>query len=151
MYRHILMPIDGSPCSEQALDHGLALARTLGAEVLFLYVVEDPPNIYNTSSSSVYEPNFHENLVAAGETALEGALAKARARGVAAEVLLRETKSADLVDVILEVEADLTVIATHGRRGLNRLALGSVTEKLLRRANRPCLVVRCSPAVAGKQ
>jgi len=146
MYKRILMPTDGSPCSDHALDHGLELARVLGAEVLFLYVVEDPLNVYNMPGSRVYAPELHEDLVKAGELALVRALERARERGVEARTLLRET-AARPADVILEVEgeADLTVMATHGRRGLDRLALGSVTESLLRRSDQPRLVVRCPP------
>ncbi len=130
-------------CSKQAL----------GAEVTFLYVVEDPLNVYNMPGSRVYRPEFHQDLIRAGEAALEQAAARARARGVEAVTLVRETNKASPVDVILEAEqnADLTVMATHGRRGLDRLTLGSVTEGLLRRSEMPRLIVRCSADPAANQ
>lgn len=153
MYQRILMPIDGSACSAQALAHGLNLAHALGAAVTFLYVVEDPLNVYNMPGSKVYQPNLHQDLVRAGEQALEGAAAQARARGVKVDTLLRASKKASPVEVILEAEqnADLTVMATHGRRGLDRLTLGSVTEGLLRRSDKPRLIVRCTVDLAANR
>ena len=88
MYQHILMPIDGSTCSEHALATGLELARAVGAEVTFLYVVTDPLNIYNMERSPVREPEYHQSLVRGGEEALSRAAEQARAAGVTAQVQL---------------------------------------------------------------
>lgn len=145
MYQQLLMPIDGSACSEHALMYGLDLAKTVGATVTFLYVVENPLNIYNMEHSLVYEPKFHQDLVRNGELALARAAERAREAGVTARVLLHETRIDDPVPGILETEGafDMVVIATHGRRGFDRLTLGSVTEKLLHRSDKPHLIVRC--------
>lgn len=96
MYQHILMPIDGSACSEHALSIGLELAKAVGAEVTFLYIVTDPLNIYNMQGSQVYEPRYHQDLLRNGEQALEQAAGRARAAGVTAQVQLYETDKGTL-------------------------------------------------------
>lgn len=146
--QQLLMTLDGSPCSEHALASALNLARATGAELTFLYVVTDPLNIYNMEGSLVREPGYHQDLVRQGEEALARAAERAEAAGVVAHTVLRETRSADPLEEILEAESafDLTVIASHGRRGFDRLTLGSVTERLLRRSDKPHLVVRCPAA-----
>ncbi len=151
MYQHILMPIDGSACSEHALATGLGLAKAVGAEVTFLYVVTDPLNVYNMERSMVHEPEYHKGLVHSGEEALERAAEGARAAGVTAQVRLVETREADPLSAILEAEGacDLVVMATHGRRGFDRLTLGSVTDRLLHRSDVPHLIVRCPGDNAG--
>lgn len=152
MYQHILMPIDGSACSEHALTVGLELAKAVGAEVTFLYVVTDPLNIYNMERSLVYDPDYHKDLVRNGERALGQAAERARAAGVVAQTQLHETDETDPLSAILEAEGafDLVVMATHGRRGFDRLTLGSVTDRLLRRSDKPHLIVRCSADAASE-
>jgi len=151
VYQQILMPIDGSACSEHALAYGLDLAKTVGATVTFLYVVENPLNIYNMENSLVYEPKLHQDLVRNGELALARAAERAGKAGVTARVMLHETRMEDPVPTILETERvfDLVVMATHGRRGFDRLTLGSVTEKLLHRSDKPHLIVRCPKEMAA--
>lgn len=128
MYERILMPMDGSACSEIVLEHGLGLARLCGAEVTFLHVMG---------------PSDTDEQRRAREEVLGAAQARAQRDGVAAEVRL---VTADrLVTTLLEIEQeyDLIVVATHGRRGADRLVLGSVSEGVIRQSDKPHLVVRC--------
>ncbi len=82
MYKTILMPTDGSPCSFQALEHGLGLAKALGAKVHFLYVLENPAQaIWIAPESVPYGLELLEDLKKAGEEAIRKALALARRRG----------------------------------------------------------------------
>jgi nucleotide-binding universal stress UspA family protein len=69
MYQHILMPTDGSRCSEEAIKQGLAFAKTLGAEVTFLYAVEDPA--YNVARAAPYRKPFHDYLLGEAEASLK--------------------------------------------------------------------------------
>ena len=139
MYQKILMPTDGSPCSLQALEHGLDLAKTLGAKVHFLYVLENPAQaIWIAPESVPYGMELLEDLRKAGEEAIKKALDLARAKGV-------EATGEVPIPTIVEAakEYDLLVMGTHGRTGLDRLLLGSVTEGVLHRTSVPVLVVRC--------
>ncbi|MEJ5337773.1 universal stress protein [Thermus oshimai] len=143
MYGRILMPIDGSPCSFQAVGHGLDLAKALGAKVHFLYVLENPAQaIWITPESVPYGLELLEDLKRAGEEALKKAEAMAAEKGVEATSELKEG-----VPIPTIVEAakgfDLVVMGTHGRTGLDKLLLGSVTEGVLHRVSVPVLVVRC--------
>jgi nucleotide-binding universal stress UspA family protein len=128
MYHRILIPTDGSRCSEIAVRHGLELAKALGARVTFLYALEDPV-------ATVY-------TIREAERALGQAQQAADTLGVPAETALAERQ--DPVRAILDAEAahDLIVMGTHGRRGVSRLVFGSVAEGVLRQAERPCLLIR---------
>ena len=143
MYQNILIPLDGSDCSEKAAQQGLELAARLGGSVTFLYVVEDPL-YYARNAVSTYG-TIYEDLREIGREVLDSARKRAELAGVAAETVLVDTPMAHPVDAILEAEAehDLTVMGTHGRRGFNRLLLGSVAEGVLRRSRKPQLVIRC--------
>ncbi|MGQ9510784.1 MAG: universal stress protein [Thermaceae bacterium] len=143
MYQRILMPIDGSPCSEQALRHGLGLAKALSAKVHFLYVLENPAQaIWITPESVPYGLELLEDLRRIGEEAVNKALQQARELGVEAT---GEVKEGLPVPTIVEESEryDLLVMGTHGRTGLDKLLLGSVTEGVLHRTKTPTLAVRC--------
>ncbi|WP_018111202.1 universal stress protein [Thermus igniterrae] len=143
MYKSILMPTDGSPCSFQALEHGLGLAKALGARVHFLYVLENPAQaIWIAPESVPYGLELLEDLRKAGEETIAKALALAQERGVEAT---GEVKEGVPIPTIVEAAKgfDLLVMGTHGRTGLDKLLLGSVTEGVLHRVGVPVLVVRC--------
>jgi nucleotide-binding universal stress UspA family protein len=143
MYKSILMPTDGSPCSFQALEHGLGLAKALSAKVHFLYVLENPAQaIWIAPESVPYGLELLEDLKKAGEEAIGKALALAREKGVEAT---GEVKEGVPIPTIVEAARgfDLLVMGTHGRTGLDKLLLGSVTEGVLHRVSVPVLVVRC--------
>ncbi|HEX7004409.1 MAG TPA: universal stress protein [Trueperaceae bacterium] len=143
MYKRILMPIDGSECSRQAVEHGLELARRTEARVTFLYVVEDP--LYYARHAVAEYGELYEELRRGGQEVLDAARRQAEAYGVVSETVLVEKPLAHPVDAILEAEEqhDLTVLGTHGRRGFSRIMLGSVAEGVLRRSSRPQLVIHC--------
>ncbi|PZA06384.1 MULTISPECIES: universal stress protein [unclassified Meiothermus] len=142
MYGKILMPTDGSSCSTKAIEQGLELAKTLGAQVTFVYVVEDPTRTLWISPEAVpYGLELIEDLKKAGNEALEAALQMAARAGVSAQSKLREGKPIDAI--LSEAKShDLIVMGTHGRSGIDRLLLGSVTEGVLHRSEKPVLVIR---------
>lgn len=143
MYKSILMPTDGSPCSLQTLEHGLSLAKALSAKVHFLYVLENPAQaIWIAPESVPYGLELLEDLKKAGEEAIAKALSLAQEKGVEAT---GEVKEGVPVPTIVEAAKgfDLLVMGTHGRTGLDKLLLGSVTEGVLHRVGVPVLVVRC--------
>ena len=145
MYKRILMPLDGSPCSEQVLEWGLEFARTLDAEVAFLHVLENPlTSTYSLPGGALYASELRKDLHEAGTAILENAKARAEAMGVTCDAFIRGAGGP--AKAILEAEPayHLTIMGTHSRRGLDRLFLGSVTEAVLRRSNKPQLVLHCA-------
>lgn len=141
MYKRLLMPTDGSACSLVAIREGLEVAKTLGAEVTFLYVLENPTGLWMAPESGAYIQELAQDLRKVGQTALDEAQKLAQEAGVASSGKLREGHViATIVDEAKNY--DLLVMGTHGRTGLDKLLLGSVTEGVLHRTNKPVLVVR---------
>ncbi len=142
MYKHILIPTDGSDCSEIAVVQGLALAKALKASVSFLYAVEDPMHTLAAPEVMQYAPELYSSAKQAAEDTLKLKLKMAADAGVLAEKILAERKSPADAILAAEKDHDLVVIATHGRRGFNRIIFGSVAEAVIRRTTVPCLVIR---------
>ncbi len=144
MYQRILIPTDGSPASDDAIQHGLALAKLAGAQVTFLFAIENP---FTTTWSEVgFEDvasieRVSTELRALANRALEAAKKRASAEGVQSDGIIAE--DARPADAILEVAKthDLVVMGTHGRGGLERVLIGSVTERVVRGTQTPVLVI----------
>lgn len=140
--RTILVPIDFSECSEQALDYAVALATKFDAKVHLLNVISIPfvavPEVGSVISPTVLESVVHEN-----QKALDN-LADARRTKVAiGDTLLRTGDARDeILHTAESLGADLIVMGTHGRRGVTRALLGSVAEVVVRTAPCPVLTVR---------
>jgi nucleotide-binding universal stress UspA family protein len=136
-YERILVPTDGSEPSERATDHAVDLAGRYGATVDALFVVDE-----------TYPAVSHWDMVVeeeeeAGERALDAVAAAGEAAGVAVERHLRRgVPHKEIVDAAAEYGADLIVMGTHGRTGLDRFAnTGSTTERVVRLTPVPTLVV----------
>lgn len=144
MYQRILMPTDGSPASEDAIQQGLALAKLAGAKVTFLFALENPftttwAEVGFEDASSI--DKLLTELRALGNRALESAARLARDEGVQSEGVVIENNRPS--NAILEAAKthDLVVIGTHGRGGLERMLIGSVAERVVRGTQTPVLVV----------
>jgi nucleotide-binding universal stress UspA family protein len=138
MYSKILIPTDGSEYSKEAADHGLALAKMIGAEVTALFVVDEGSIL----SRSV--PNI-PNLAATLEDEGNKAVAYIRSEGEKRRVKVRsriENGSAAPVIIKCTRDYDLVVMGTHGRSGVSKIVMGSVAEKVIRLAECPVLVVK---------
>ncbi|UCH27441.1 MAG: universal stress protein [Trueperaceae bacterium] len=145
MYRRLLVPIDGSPCSARAVRHALELARAVGAEVAFLHALDDPKSVvYTMSESASYLPQLYSDQKRGAVDALNRAQELALQANVRARTVLIE--HTDPVEAICQAEKDfdLIVMATHGRNGISRWLFGSVAEGALRVSSKPCLMVHCS-------
>lgn len=145
MYRSILVPTDGSDCSQNAVEHALKLASLAGASVSFIYVQQDiyPLSMTEFDSYSLYAEQLKGDLEKAGKVALEKAEASAKAAGVHCDC--RQIEHGIPADAICEAASgyDLVVIGGHGRSGMKRLLLGSVSEQIIRHTSQPVLVVHC--------
>ncbi len=143
MYKKILMPTDGSACSQKAIREGLEVAKHMGASVTFLYAVENISSTLWISPESVpYGLELIEDLKWVGSEALSKASELAKAAGVEAQTKLVEARPVEAI-LAEAKEHDLIVMGTHGRSGLDRFMLGSVTEAVLHRSDKPVLVLRC--------
>ena len=140
--QRILCPIDFSDHSRRALDHAMAIARWYKSTVTVLHVFSPAPlaGFGPTSAFApvVLTPADFEQLLADTKAFAE----TERAPGVAIAAVVREGHTAGaILEQAIGMAADLLVIGTHGRFGLERLLLGSVAEKVLRRARCPVMTV----------
>ncbi|MBS3651597.1 universal stress protein [Pseudaminobacter sp. 19-2017] len=149
MYTHILIAIDGSELAQRGLDHGLSLAKLIGGKVTILTVSEPiPAYAFGGGFGGVGVPIDFEAYRQSGKETAERILADAKASavrvGVAAEtVYVEERRPAEaIVETATERDCNLIVMASHGRRGLGRLFLGSQTIETLTFSPVPVLVVR---------
>jgi nucleotide-binding universal stress UspA family protein len=148
MYARILVAVDGSDTARYAFDAALALAKSHGAQLQPLYVVENAAIYYNIPG---YDPSIvRDQLFAQGQTLAQDLAQQMQAAGVSGTVKLEEAGSLrDVPSVILDgakaFGADLLVLGTHGRRGFKRIVLGSVAEHCVRLSSLPVLLI---PAAA---
>jgi len=145
LFQRILLPIDGSELSLRALANGLELAKTFGAKVLILHVVPPFNSVaYMTEFLAATELRYSQHAVQSASRYLERATELARQAQVPCEChyVFGERPSEAIVAAADEHHCDLIVMATHGRSGLNRLVLGSETQKVLMRSRVPVLVCR---------
>ncbi|WP_144158135.1 universal stress protein [Paraburkholderia sp. BCC1885] len=147
MYRYILVAIDGSETSRRAFDAALQLARESGAALQPLYVVDVPLMVYDAPG---YDPSVvRDAFLEEGKHLADVALARMKHNGVQGATRVIETNPVgddfDVAHCILhaarDLKADLVVMGTHGRRGVQRLVLGSVAERFLRMAQCPVLMI----------
>lgn len=148
MYQHIMLPFDGSELSLKAVHEGIALAKSLGARMTLITVV--PPYHMGITSSLV------SSLVQDLETRHEEAsreearklhtdvVARAKSDGVQCDslVVMGDDLYARIIESAGTRKCDLIVMASHGRRGLDAVLLGSETVKVLTHSKIPVLVVR---------
>jgi nucleotide-binding universal stress UspA family protein len=141
MYDAILVPTDGSPAAERAVDHALELASTFDATVHALYVVDAA--LYSSLEAGI--DSVVEALENEGEAAVGAVKERCEAAGVDAETaVLVGTVHRSIRDYVDEHGIDLVVMGTHGRQGIERFLLGSVTERTVRLSDVPVLTVRAS-------
>lgn len=144
MFKKILLPTDGSDLSDKAIEGAMRMAAKLGAAVVGVTVTEP----YSYSSLSEYRPESFEDYEARMQkTALER-LQRLESSGKAAGVKVETVvvKSFSPYEAIIETAAntgcDVIFMASHGRRGLNALLLGSETQKVLTHSKVPVMVYR---------
>jgi len=149
MFRHLLVPTDGSELSQLAVDQAVQMASEIDAKITFFHV---QPSYYGRPDVALYgeglvlDPLMPEQFSKANadyaESVLGAAKAKASAKGVEADGAT--SVNAVIYEAILEAasdhQCDLIFMASHGRRGLAGLVLGSETQRVLTHAELPVLV-----------
>jgi nucleotide-binding universal stress UspA family protein len=147
MYKKLLVATDGSPLSKKAVRSAIELARTVGAELVALYVVPRYPVSYfegGVTISTQDVTRIEKQWAEKGEAIVDAVRDAAQAEGVKARAVVSRS---DLVaEAILSAakkyKCDLVVMASHGRRGLKRILLGSETQHVLTHSSVPVLVLR---------
>jgi nucleotide-binding universal stress UspA family protein len=145
MYKHILLATDGSDLAQKGVDQGLALAKALGAKVTAVTVTE-PMAAMLVGEAAIALPldDYDKAASANASRILAGVSAAAGKVGVACDVLhVKDQYPAEgIVDAAKARGCDLIVMASHGRRGLSRLLLGSQATWVLTHSQVPVLVCR---------
>ncbi|WP_321924691.1 universal stress protein [Paraburkholderia guartelaensis] len=145
MYSRILVALDGSTTASHAFDAAIRLAHDTGAELQAVYVIDLPVIAYDVPG---YDPSIvRDAYVEEGRVICEEAGTRMTHQGVkgttrTVEVELPAEDVADCIEhAAADWQAELIVMGTHGRRGVRRLVLGSVAERVLRCARCPVLLV----------
>ncbi|PWU19395.1 MAG: universal stress protein [Candidatus Rokuibacteriota bacterium] len=145
MYKHILIPTDGSELSEMALRKGMAFAKSIGARTTVLTVI---PPFRTVTMDPVMLTDVPEQYQRDSEAAADRYLGVAReaaeATGIACEYVrvLHDYPYEAIIDTASQASCDLIFMASHGRKGVAALLLGSETTKVLTHSKIPVLVCR---------
>jgi nucleotide-binding universal stress UspA family protein len=139
----ILVPTDFSEPSASALKYTRAFAEQFDSAIHLLHVLEDPFVYAPTSEGYMVPPNLIEEMEAGARERLEASLtAEERARFKAQLVLKHGSPFVEIVRYARENDVDMIVMGTHGRGPIAHMLLGSVAEKVVRKATCPVLTVR---------
>jgi nucleotide-binding universal stress UspA family protein len=147
MYAHILVPHDGTRLSESALAHAVKLAKSVAARISVLHVVTDfvgDASLEVPLLASTAREAFQQRSIGEAEAILASAARMGAAQDVAisGHFLFAADPYKAIVDEAERRGCDLIVMASHGRRGLESLLIGSETQKVLTHCRIPVLVVR---------
>jgi nucleotide-binding universal stress UspA family protein len=151
--KRILVPVDFSDNSLQALDYATQLAKPFKAEILVFFVVEP---VYYATPADMYGPSANLSMLLdeqrrIGREQLARLSKKLEKRGLKIRTAMQTgTPYQAIVDAAKKLKADLIVMATHGRTGLSHLLMGSVTEKVVRSAACPVLTFAPSKRRRGR-
>jgi nucleotide-binding universal stress UspA family protein len=148
MYKHILLPSDGSKLSSKAVKQGIELARLLGSKVTAIHVIAQPQMIMDESfgmpSVVALQSQFDKAAQQRTKKILEGIQALAAGAKVPCETV--SVKGSPTFEQIIKQakksKCDLILMASHGRRGLSSILLGSETAKVLTHSTIPVMVIR---------
>ena len=147
MYQRILVPTDGSTLSKQAVKSAIEMAAVAGAELIALYVVPRYPVSYFEGGISVPDSEVartERQWAEKGQAVVDAVQKAALAAGVKARgVLARSDLVAEsVISTAKKHRCDLIVMASHGRKGIKRVLLGSETQHVLTHSKLPVLVLR---------
>ncbi len=154
MYKRILVPVDGSRTSTLGLQEAVRLAKSGGAKLRLIHVVDESVAMQDLAYTFGTE-DMLGILKKGGQQSLKRAQDLVKKHGVQAESALVESFAGRVADVIVSEakkwRADLIVMGTHGRRGFSHMVLGSDAELVIRYAPAPVLLVRGSAPAKRKR
>lgn len=148
MYQRILLPTDGSENAEKAGKHALWIAKKSGAEIDVLNIFEVyspsiaalPISAVPSSNADMYEPLKEEAIKIVDDFKVR-LLNQSQSEVVIKTFVNEGRPHEEILKMIKELDADLTIMGASGRHGLDRLTLGSVTERVVRESKRPVMVI----------
>jgi nucleotide-binding universal stress UspA family protein len=147
MYKKILIATDGTTLSKKAVTHGLDLAKAIGASVVAFYAVPHYPTAY-FEGAVVWEPSqiaeFEQDWTRQGQKYLDAIRAEGQEKGVTVhDALIKSDTAAEaIIQAAKHHKCDLIVMASHGRKAIKRMLLGSETLTVLTHSHIPVLVLR---------
>ena len=147
MYKHLLVATDGSKLSEKAVANAISLAQAVGASLTAFYAAPDYP-MPAYADGVVYEPvsrkEYAKLAAEDSQKILDAAVAKAKAAGVECKVAyaIASAPWEAILAAAKKHKCDAIVMASHGRKGISAVLLGSETQKVLTHSKLPVIVVR---------
>jgi nucleotide-binding universal stress UspA family protein len=145
MYKHILIPTDGSPLATTAVKHGLEFAKAIGAQTTILTIYE-PFRMFTLETEMLSDtPQIYtEHAKAEGQSVLAKAEVLAKAHGVVCDtVALEDVHPYEaIIATAKKHKCDLIIMGSHGRGGIDAILIGSETQKVLTHSKIPVLVYR---------
>jgi len=144
MFKHILVPVDGSATSFKAVDKAVDLAKAFDGKVTVIYVIDPYPFTGVGTDFAYGQATYLSAASAEANDSIRAARERIEAAGVPLEstVVENHTPWRGIIETANAIEADLIVMGSHGRRGLEKMVLGSVAQRVLQHADQPVLVVR---------
>ncbi len=144
MYKNILIATDGSDLSHKAVGQGLSLARALGAKVTVITITEPWSDYYAGEMITFPIEDYEKSAAARASSVLAGVAEIARKSGVTCDTLhVKDTHPAEgIIETAKRLGSDLIVMASHGRRGVSRMLLGSQANRVVVQSSIPVLICR---------
>ncbi len=144
MFKHILVPVDGSATAHKAVEKAAGLAKAFGSQVTAIYVIDPYPFTGLGSDFAYGQAEYLGAATAEAREATEAAQAALAQAGVPVSTQVIEAHAAwrGILDTAQAVGADLIVMGSHGRRGMEKIVLGSVAQRVLSHAHLSVFVVR---------
>jgi nucleotide-binding universal stress UspA family protein len=144
MFKHILIPVDGSATAQKAVETAAGLAKAFGSSVTAIYVIDPYPFTGLGSDFAYGQSEYLSAAAIEAKQATEAAQKVLQQVGVNVNTSVIEAHSAwrGILDTAAKLGADLIVMGSHGRRGLEKMVLGSVAQRVLSHSTLPVFVVR---------
>jgi len=148
LFRTVLVPTDFSDLSKAAIEYAFGVAER-GARIILCHVVDDLPLAYGYVGAAAAGPELRTTLAREASAAMDQFAPNPPAGIVIDRQIVHGTPFAAIVDLARKEAVDLIVMSTHGRTGLKHALIGSVAERVVRKAPCPVLVVRPKSMVVG--
>ena len=144
MFKKILLPVDGSSTSNQAIEKTIAMAEAFKSEVTLVSVIDDYAFTGVGVDFAYGQTEYLQAATAEANATLDAAKQLFEARGIAVATTLVEGHAVyrGILDTAQSTGADLIIMGSHGRQGLKKLVLGSVAAQVLSHAHLPVMIVR---------
>ena len=144
MFNHILVPVDGSTTAQLAVEKAIGLAKAFGSRVSTVFVIDPYPFTGVGTDFAYGQAEYLSAATAEANAAIKATKTKFEAAGIQVETAVIEAHAPwrGVVQAAESAQADLIVMGSHGRSGLEKLVLGSVTQAVLSHTHLPVLVVR---------